>query len=173
MPKLDNRTAARVRTGSENAGDGSFEPVPEGMYQLRLRSVAVKEVSTSGKEPKLHGCPMWTWEFEIPEGQEHAGRRFWTNRILPADNGYQHADFMLSKFAEPFEALGGTVEDDTDTLIGRTCRGYIVERIIEKGAKAGEMTNSLEDLVVDGEITVNNAFAASDDGYDPDEDPAF
>lgn len=177
MPKLDQATAARVKAGADNA-DSGFEVLPEGMYPLRLRSVTVKEVAKS-KEPKLVGQPMWVWEYEIPEGEDHAGRRFWTNRILPPTSGYQHADFMMAKFTEPFEALGGSVEDDTDVLIGKTCRGYVVERIIEQGAKAGEKSNSLEDLVPSSTDTAeSDPYKTGSDDYDPDQegfsdDPPF
>jgi hypothetical protein len=164
MPKLDSNTAQRVQSGADNAGDGNFEVLPEGLYLLRMRGVEVKEVGNNGKEPKLYGAPMWTWEFEIPEGQEHAGRRFWTNRILPMDNGYQHADFMLSKFVDPFTALGGTIDTDTDELVGKICKGYIVERVIEKGARAGERSNSLEDLVPAGDESTTTK--AEDESYD-------
>jgi len=164
MPKLDSATAQRVQTGAENASDGNFEVLPEGLYLLSFREVKVKEVGTGGKEPKLFGAPMWTWEFEIVEGEEHAGRRFWTNRILPKDNGYQHADFMLSKFAEPFIALGGTIETDTDELVGRICKGYITERVIEKGAKAGERSNSLEELIPAGDDATTTKV--EDESYD-------
>lgn len=165
IPKLDTTTANRVQTGAERADEGGgFEILPEGWYVLRMRSVTVDELKTS-KEPKLVGCPMWKWEFEIPEGEEHAGRRFWTNRILPADNGYQHADFMMSKFAEPFTALGGSTEDDTDVLVGKLCKGYVLQKVIESGAKAGETTNQLEELMpVDTETA--STPAAEDDNYE-------
>lgn len=162
VPKLDSTTAQRVQQGAEDADSGDREPLPEGTYRLSLRSVTVKTLETS-REPKLVGCPMWVWEFEIPEGEEHSGRRFWTQRILPADNGYQHANFMLLKFAEPFEALGGTVESDTDELLGRTCRGFVTQTVAEKGKRAGQVTNSLEDLLPDGEVTASSV--ADDDEY--------
>lgn len=163
MPKLDTNTAQRVQKGAENADSGDYEPLPEGMYRLSLRSVTVKTLETS-KEPKLVGCPMWVWEFEIPEGEENSGRRFWTQRILPADNGYQHADFMMAKFAEPFEALGGTVDTDTDDLLGNTCRGFVIQQVAEKGKRAGQTTNSLEDLLPDGDVKKSDA--SGEDDYD-------
>lgn len=167
MPKLESSTAKRVQTGAENADSGEFEPLPEGVYRMSLRSVTVKTLEQS-REPKLVGCPMWTWEFEIPEGQEHAGRRFWSSRILPADNGYQHADFMMAKFAEPFEALGGTVEDDTDNLLGRVCRGYVVQQVAQKGKREGQPTNSLEDLMPDdaASASADGGAKGADDEYD-------
>lgn len=166
IPKLDVTTANRVQTGAEKAEEGSgFEVLAEGMYPLRLRAVEVTTLANS-REPKLVGCPMWKWEFEIPEGHEHAGRRFWTNRILPQDNGYAHADFMMSKFAQPFTALGGTIEDDTDDLIGKICKGYLIERVIESGAKAGEKANSLEELVPLGaDEALPTGQSAQDDDY--------
>lgn len=164
MPKLDSGTAERVQKGAENADSGDFEALEEGVYRLALRSVNVKTLEAS-KEPKLVGCPMWVWEFEIPSGEPNAGRRFWTQRILPADNGYQHADFMLLKFAEPFEALGGKVDDDTDDLLGKVCRGFVTQTIAEKGKKAGQTTNSLEDLMPDGDVTAASA-KTDDDEYE-------
>jgi hypothetical protein len=164
LPKLDTGTAQRVQKGADNADSGEFEPLPEGVYRLSLRSVTVKTLEQS-KEPKLVGCPMWVWEFEIPEGNEHAGRRFWTQRILPADNGYQHADFMMAKFAEPFEALGGSVNDDTDDLLGNVCRGFVTQQIATRGKREGQPTNSLEDLLPDGDIKQPGKADAEDD-YD-------
>lgn len=164
IPKLDSKTAQRVQDGATNAGEGSeFKLLDEGVYRLQLRSVTTTILEKS-KEPKLVGCPMWKWEFEIPEGEDNSSRRFWTQRILPKDNGYEHADFMMLKFAEPFEALGATPDVDTDELLGKRCRGFVTQRVIEKGQKAGETTNSLEDLMSDGETT--KAAAAADDDYD-------
>jgi len=163
MAKLDQKTADRVQQGADKADSGDREAIPEGVYPLKLRGVEVRTLENS-KEPKLVGQPMWVWEFEIPEDHEHTGSRFWTQRILPPESGYQHADFMNLKFLEPFDALGASADTDTEDLIGRTCRGFITQIVAERGKRQGQTVNSLEDLMQgDGGAP---ATGAQDDDYD-------
>jgi len=163
MPRLDDQTAERVQAGAENADSGEREPLEEGFYKVVLREVKVNILEKS-KEPKLVGCPRWVWEFEIPEGEEHAGRRFWLSLILPADNGYQHADFMLSKFANPFDAYGVPINTDTNDLVGKPVRAFVVQRTINAGPNQGKLRNEVEELLPleDGSTPV---VASDDEDY--------
>lgn len=162
MPRLDDQTAERVQVGAESASSGEREPLPEGFYKVILREVKVNILEKS-KEPKLVGCPRWVWEFEIPEGEENAGRRFWLSLILPADNGYQHADFMLSKFANPFDAYGVPTNTDTNDLVGKPVKAYVVQRAISAGPNEGKLRNEVEELLPwDGDTA---APSVDDDEY--------
>lgn len=147
MPRLDpGRAAVADRTAA--SADEEAEPMPEGVYRVRLLEVTTKTLETS-KEPKLVGCPMWTWAFEVSEG-EHAGRRLWTRHILPPEQGYLHAAFMTLKFVEPFRAFGVPTDTDTTELIGKVCKAFVAVATASSGARVGQQVNALEQLMPDG-----------------------
>lgn len=125
MPKLNNDTAAKV----EVAEDG-FAPVEEGIYILRLREdVEVKEGPAG---------PYWKWVFEIPEGEEKAGRRFFLNTSL--------SEAAFFKLKETFAAFGVPTNTDTEDLVGRTVKAHITVGTVQKGARAGEPNNDISKM---------------------------
>ena len=94
----------------------SREPLPEGLYELRVAKV---EQTTS----KTSGNPMLKVEFDVmTEG--YTGRKIWANYML-MENSYW-------KIQELFKSLGldadGIVDVDTDELVGLTCTGKITQR---------------------------------------------
>lgn len=126
IPKLSSNTAAKV----EEAEGGNFEAIPEGIYALVLEDVEVKE------GPKGQ---YWSWTFKVAEGEEYAGRKFWNNTSL--------SDDAFWKLKETFEAFGVSPDTDTDTLIGDRVRAMIVQKIAEKGKRAGELQNEIKTLL--------------------------
>lgn len=121
MAKL-NKEQAKAAAESEST---SFDPIPDGPYQVQLRDVEVKQ----GAE-----YPYWLWSFEVAEG-EHLGRRVWLNTSTSPK--------ALWKLHEAMVAFG--VKDDTDTedLIGKTVTATIEITTIQSGAKQGQETNSI------------------------------
>jgi hypothetical protein len=126
MPKLN----AQLATAAGAAVTSSFEPLPEGVYQVALKGVDIKEGQKG---------PYWVWEFEIPAGSDHAGRRFWLNTSL--------SEAALWKLNETFAAFGATTDTDTDELIGKVVKAVVVQRTIQAGARAGEVTNQIDQVL--------------------------
>lgn len=136
MPKL-NKTLATATAEAESTG---FEPLPEGVYDVALRDVEVKE----GQK-----APYWLWTFEVPtDASEHAGRRLWLNTSL--------SENALWKLNETFGAFGQTPDTDTDTLLGKRVRAVVVQRTIQAGARAGETTNQIDKLLPAAEPAKTN-----------------
>jgi hypothetical protein len=126
MPKLNSEVATKV----ENAEDG-FKPVDEGIYTLQLvEDVDVKE----GKKG-----PYWKWTFVIPEGMEHAGRKFFTNTSL--------SDAAYFKLKETFTAFGVPTNTDTEDLVGQKVKALITITTIQGGARSGELGNEISKLL--------------------------
>lgn len=126
MPKLNDETANKV----ENAEDG-FKPVEEGIYVLQLvEDVDVKEGQKG---------PYWKWTFVIPEGEEHAGRKFFTNTSL--------SDAAYFKLKELFGAFGVPTNTDTEDLVGQKVKAMIVIKTIQGGSRQGELGNEISKLL--------------------------
>ncbi len=132
MPQLSSEVASEV----DEAEVQDFTPVEPGIYPARLREVTVKE----GQK-----APYWNWEYEIPEGHEKAGRRFWNVTSLS-----EKARFKLK---ETFDAFGVPTTTDTDELIGGLVNLQITHRTIQQGEKAGQLANQVEKVLpFDGEV---------------------
>ena len=159
MPKLNSDIANKV----EQAEDG-FKPVPEGVYVLQLmEDVDVRD----GKK-----APYWRWTFEIPEGEEFAGRRFWTNTSL--------SEAAYFKLKETFSAFGVPTDTDTEELVGKRVKAVILQRTIQGGNRSGEIGNEIDKLMpLDSDVQVGpsaTAAPAADSGAkstDKDDEPLF
>lgn len=144
MPKLDAEKAKKVaeQEGSE------FEALPEGIYVVKLNKVDVRQ---SKKDPT--GPGYWAWELEVVDG-EFKGRRQWVNTSLK-----DTADW---KMKEVFEAFGYTTDSDTDEIVGERCRIAVVQRVIEGGARDGQMGNDVEKCLPLGDAA---AGEEDDEGF--------
>lgn len=58
---------------------GDFEPIPAGIYHVRLTDYEEKETGANAKHPEN---PYYNLEFTVQSG-EFEGRRLWTNMMLP------------------------------------------------------------------------------------------
>lgn len=127
MPQLSGDLAQKTA----EAEGGNFEPVPEDVYLATLDCDV--EVNAGVK------APYWKWTFIIPEGQEYAGRKFWTNTSL--------SENALWKLKEIFEAFGVPTSYNTEDLVGRQVKLVVIQRIAEKGSRAGEMVNEIKQVL--------------------------
>ena len=142
MPKLNSDVAERV-----NSAEDGFKPVDEGVYTLQLaEDVSVHE---GGKGP------YWKWTFVIPEGMQHAGRKFFTNTSL--------SEAAFFKLKETFGAFGVATDTDTEDLVGQKVKALITIKTIQGGARAGEPGNEISRLLPldteDASIEVGNGKA--------------
>ena len=123
MPRLDANTAKSVSSQETT----SFEPIPEGVYTVRLREVEARE--------SRQGSPYWAWVVEV-DGGDHDGRRLWINTSLK--------DSAHWKLKEVFDAFGFTTDSDTDEIVGERMKVAVTQRTIEGGARAGQLGNNVE-----------------------------
>lgn len=153
MPQLNAAMAERV----EKAEDG-FKPLDPGVYTVFLRDdVEVKEGDKG---------PYWRWTFEVPADEPNAGRRLWTNTSL--------SEAAFFKLKEIFAAFGVSTATDTETLVGKRIRVQVKHTVIQKGARAGEISNEIEKcLPLDGPTGVDEAAAAGAVSAKKDEEPLF
>jgi hypothetical protein len=140
MPKLPTKAAKAV---DETEAATGFAPIPPGLYQAFLREVKVKDGPNG---------PYWVWEFEIVDGEEYAGRRFWNNTSLSEKS----RPFMKAVF----DAFGVPADTNTDELCGCIVTLQIGNRT---RTDTKELTNTIKGvLAYDPD--------ADDDGDDDDED---
>lgn len=123
MPKLPKATAKAVG----EAESSSFDPLPEGPYVAKLTGVEVREGQKG---------PYWSWEFSVVEPDDHENRKLWTNTSL--------SDSAAWKLKEVFEAFGVAADTDTDELIGQVVKLAVTQRVIEQGARAGDIGNNVD-----------------------------
>jgi hypothetical protein len=126
MPQLSKDMAEKTAEAESN-----FELVPENTYILVLKEDPAVKEGPNG--------PYWSWVFEIPQGEEFAGRRFWNNTSL--------GDNALWKLNETFAAFGVPTSTNTEDLIGRRVKAVIVQEVQEKGKNAGELQNTIKTLL--------------------------
>lgn len=124
MPKLTKTKAKQV----EESG-GTFEPLPPGVYHVRLVDVDASREGPSG--------PYWSWEYDVVE-DGHVGRKLWNNTSL--------SDAALWKLDETFSAFGMGADTDTDELLGKVVKAVVSIRTIQEGARKGEPANQIDRL---------------------------
>jgi hypothetical protein len=144
------KLSAAMRKKVDATETMSFEPVPNGIYRLRL-----VEVTTDGKGP---AGPYWTWIFKVDEPEDSDlhqfnGRKLWHNTSL--------SDDALFKMKEVYAAMGYTLDSDTDEMCGDHCRGLLTQATIEKGNRKGEKRNEI--------VRLMDADGADDDDFDADD----
>jgi hypothetical protein len=145
MPKLNAKQAKSV-----DKAEGSFEPLDDGVYHARLRSVEVSD------NPGPSGKHYWKWEFEVVE-EPYINRRLWTNTSLA-----EAAEFKLN---EMFGAFGVGTDTDTDELCGQVVRLVVSTRTIQAGSRKGETSNQIDRVSeADGDFEAPEAESTSVEG---------
>ena len=139
MPKLTSSMAEKVN----EAESGNFEAIPEGVYRAVLEGEVESVDGAKGT--------YWKWTFKIVEEGEGNGRKMFLNTSL---NEAAHW-----KLKEVFEAFGVPLTTDTDDLIGDEVKLYLTQKIAEQGARKGEMTNEIKQV-----LPVNQATVDAKDG---------
>jgi hypothetical protein len=149
MPKLGKAKAASVAAAS-----GSFEVREDGVYHVRLVDVDGSREGPSG--------PYWSWEFDVVEAP-YVNRKLWNNTSL--------SEAAAFKLKEAFEAFGVDADADTDTddLIGEIVRATVSSRVIQQGARKGEIANQIDRLSkADPDFEADDADEDDDDDEDDD-----
>lgn len=168
MPKLSAKD--RKKVAKAEAVGGGFEPLKPGKYVATLSNVEAKTSSA--------GNPMWVAEFEEIhnlDGDKQPGRQ-WYNLNLPTSDtppdGYakgaekweQYQRLCEGRIKQFFEVFGFTEDSDTDEMIGERCVLVLGVRTIQNGARAGEVTNSVNGIAAFD--SVNYEGEDDEDGED-------
>lgn len=128
MPKLPDDVAAEV--AEEEVA--SFEALPEGIYLASLADVEVKPGNVAD---------YWSWRFtdlvlmDTDPPTPYPGSA-WINTSLSENAKW--------KMKEVFDAFGVAPDTDTDELLGEPVRLAITQRVIEKGARVGEIGTNVD-----------------------------
>ena len=155
MPKLSKKHQ-KSAAAAEIPG-GGFPLLEPGKYIATLAKVEAKTSQA--------GNPVWNAEFEditSLDGETFPGRQ-WYNLNLPLDTmpeSYrpddaqdvrekkwgQYQNLSNGRLHGFFEAFGFTVDSDTDEMIGEKALLTIGVGNIQKGPRAGEETNQVNDI---------------------------
>lgn len=128
MPKLNQD---QQKAASEAKDDGGFVLLPEGRYLGTLAEVEV-----------LQGNEYDYWNCTFRELMDESGK-VWPGRQWDKVSMSPKSDWKVKQF---FEAMGYTLDSDTDEMIGDKCVLHISQGIQEKGKNAGKMTNNVDRL---------------------------
>ena len=134
MPQLSKQKAKSV----DDAETTSFEALAEGLYLGTLEEVDDSKEGPSGS--------YWSWRFSDlvnVETDEKAPGSLWVNTSM-----VEAAEWKLK---EVFDAFGVKTTTDTDTLLGQQAQLVVEQRIIEKGARMGEVGNNVVRVMAVGE----------------------
>lgn len=137
MPKLTEEKAKQV---SESANGASA--LDEDIYTCRLMGVEAKESKA--------GSVYWSWEYQVDDGP-FKGRKLWDNTSL--------SDAAVWRLDKVFEAFGEPTNTDTDDLLGRLVDLQVEQQIIESGARAGEVGNSITRVFASSAPTADEDLA--------------
>lgn len=144
MPKLNKALA----TKTAETETGTFDAIPEDTYTVRLVDVEQKIGKDSGK-------PYWNWKFEVTEG-DCKGRNIFMITSL--------SENALFKLKEVFDAFGFSTDSDTDELVGESVKLVVIQEVIEKGTRKGQMGNTVTQVLsLDGTAAGDGGATAADD----------
>lgn len=152
MPKLP----AAAQEAAESAESMSFDPIPDGVYTAKLTEV------DDSVAPGPAG-PQWKLTWEVTD-EEYKGRKLFERMSLSKAAAF--------KVKEIYEALGYTLDSDTDEMIGDQCKLAVSIGIIEKGTRKGEKSNNIDRHMSlsnggDSETSGPAAASAAAGGSDP------
>lgn len=126
MAKLNKQQQKQA----EEVESGSFDPVPDGVYHVKL-----VDVDTTREGPK---GPYWSWEFDIVQDDAHNGRKLWNNTSL--------SEAAAFKMKETYEAFGVPLDTDTDDMLGMVVKAQVSQRVIQSGDRKGDIGNQIDRL---------------------------
>ena len=128
MPQLPQEEAAAVNEQESS----SFDALPEGTYLATLTDVEIREGTVA---------EYWSWKYgdlvlmDTDPPTPYPGSQ-WNNTSLSENARW--------KMKETFDAFGVPADTDTDELLGEPVRLVITQRVIEKGARMGEIGNNVD-----------------------------
>ena len=176
MPKLPKNAVKTV--DDAEITNISYDPIEPGRYLARLLEVNVRENTDK------YDQTMWSATFDnlhsLTNGEPVSGLQ-WFNLTVPSGSNKVHPAYENSpqkwatyqnltagRMKSFFEAMGYTVDSDTDEMIGEYAILTVAIRTIQKGARQGQLTNE-----VTGIASMEDAGVTLEDFGIPDTESAF
>lgn len=148
MPKLNKKLQAEAAKAEAWKGEGR-RLLPEGRYAGRLAKVTEYQ--------KSQGYDTWGWQFRHLHGEdgvEIRGQQTSFTSLSPKAAGNLRAHY---------EALGYSLDSDTDEMIGEWAVLFIVQETAERGKRAGQLVNNVAGI---------SEFDPDDWDFNPEDIPA-
>lgn len=149
MPKLPKNIQKEAADAND---DGDFKLLPDGRYKGTLTQVEVKP----GEETPS-GFDSWNCEFskiQDPSGKVYPGR-LWDNVSLSPKSRWKVKQF--------YNAMGYSLDSDTDEMIGDECVLVVGHEIAKQGKNAGKLRNVVNRLAPLDDDGWEDATKAADD----------
>lgn len=127
--------------------EAEFVAIPRGIYPATVDDVTYGHSQSSGN-------PMWTWKFEISEG-EYAGRKLFYHSPF-VENMLPRVKKVLSRIAPELLATAFDPEEvaSQGTLLGKACKLRIDVKVYE-----GKNRNNVRDVLPpDGTAAAGSDF---------------
>lgn len=96
----------------------NFEPVPSGVYTVRVASIEDKQAGENAQNP---GAPMLLWSFEVTEPEEFAGRRIFNNTMLSGKALFNLRNTLKALDPENADEYDGEIEFEPEDFINKEC----------------------------------------------------
>lgn len=122
-----------------------FEPLEDGVYVLSFEEDVEVKVGPKGT--------YWAWKF-VANQEDNPGM---TRTKVTLFHNTSLSEKAAFKLHETYAAFGVSARTDTEDLVGQKVRGKVIQQVIEQGKRAGEIGNSLDELLP------KNAAAETDD----------
>ena len=126
MPKLNDAMAGEADKAANEEGPA---PIPAGLYIGKLVEVEVSEKDGAS------GYPYWTWHYQVMD-EGYVGKKL------------RHITSLSPKarfsVGGAFAAFGVPSNTDTDELIGQRVMLNVIQAPIQKGARQGQLSNSID-----------------------------
>lgn len=134
MAQLNWAELVKDAAASGSSNTGSFEPLPAGVYDLKVLDVNVKQTST--------GKTMFSVTTEVQSGS-HAKRRLWDNIVISPDSpgamGFFFRKMKALGLDENFFAQNPDENRIAQAMVGRLFKGKI-----KLGEYRGEPRNEFD-----------------------------
>ena len=128
MPKLTDKQAKAAETA-----EGGFKLVPDGAYLCELVSVKVIPGPTADQWE-------FTWKVADPDHDDN-----WQGVNLK--DWVSLGEASAWKMRQVFDAMGYSLDSDTDEMVGDQARLYVRKGKQEQGKNAGTMRNFIDRYV--------------------------
>ena len=129
MPKLNEKLRGEVEKSKAWSGGGGSPLLEQGRYAGRLFKVDERMASGNAR------FDSWSWEFRHlhdENGDEQRGRQWYNTSLSPNTRG---------QFKGIFDALGYSLDSDTDEMVGEWAVLYVSQEVAQQGKKAGQTVN--------------------------------
>lgn len=146
-----NKLNAAYNQAKENSKNFDNEPLPEGVYRVKVEKIELGKTSDKSKQP---GCPMGKIQFRILEG-EHKKQCLFMNKLLVCNDkngnltciGLKIFDDFLNSLQPRFEVSFSSCKDGFKEDAEDNYQNLLLD-----------VAEDIADLTYDIELTYNGDF---------------